>query len=184
MQAGRPQGKGSCEHGFERVSEGQGTMTLKHTLENYLGNLVNSDPRVKENLDKLFPNDSTLREITDSVDSEVTTDSQEGETKEMAKFEKQESEYISGNDLVGIDGVTFKILTEVKEESSNFGMKPKCSVKVLKNGVTSEQKWTLNLQNINFLIDSFGDESTTWIGKSVGIYVKNINGNNAIRIKA
>ena len=107
-------------------------MTLKHTLENYLGNLVNSDPRVKENLDKLFPNDSTLREITDSVDSEVTTDSQEGETKEMAKFEKQESEYISGNDLVGIDDVRFEILTEAKLESSNFGMKPRCSVNVSK----------------------------------------------------
>jgi hypothetical protein len=159
-------------------------MTLKHTLENYLGNLVNSDERVKENLDKIFPNDSTLKEILDSTNSEVQTDSQEGEIRKMAKFEKQENEYISGNDLVNVEGVRFEILTEVKEESSNFGMKPKCSVKVLKNGVTSEQKWTLNLQNINFLIDSFGDESTTWIGKSVGIYVKNINGNNAIRIKA
>jgi hypothetical protein len=159
-------------------------MTLKHTLENYLGNLVNSDERVKENLDKIFPNDSTLKEILDSTNSEVQTDSQEGEIRKMAKFEKQENEYISGNDLVNVEGVRFEILTEVKEESSNFGMKPKCSVKVLKNGVTSEQKWTLNLQNINFLIDSFGDESTTWIGKSVGVYVENIKGNNAIRIKA
>jgi|UniRef100_A0AAT9JFV5 hypothetical protein len=184
MQAGRPQGKGSCEHGFERVSEGQGTMTLKHTLENYLGNLVNSDPRVKENLDKLFPNDSTLREITDSVDSEVTTDSQEGETKEMAKFEKQESEYISGNDLVGIDDVRFEILTEAKLESSNFGMKPRCSVNVSKKGVTTKHTWTLNQQNVNYLIDSFGDESTTWVGKSVGVFVENIKGNNAIRVKA
>ena len=159
-------------------------MTLKHTLENYLGNLVNSDERVKENLDKIFPNDSTLKEILDNTNSEVQTDSQEGEIRKMAKFEKQENEYISGNDLVNVEGVRFEILTEVKEESSNFGMKPKCSVKVLKNGVTSEQKWTLNLQNINFLIDSFGDESTTWIGKSVGVYVENIKGNNAIRIKA
>ncbi len=159
-------------------------MTLKHTLENYLGNLVNSDERVKENLDKIFPNDSTLKEILDSTKSEVQTDSQEGEIRKMAKFEKQENEYISGNDLVNVEGVRFEILTEVKEESSNFGMKPKCSVKVLKNGVTSEQKWTLNLQNINFLIDSFGDESTTWVGKSVGVYVENIKGNNAIRIKA
>jgi hypothetical protein len=159
-------------------------MTLKRTLENYLGNLVNSDERVKENLDKIFPNDSTLKEILDSTNSEVQTDSQEGEIRKMAKFEKQENEYISGNDLVNVEGVRFEILTEVKEESSNFGMKPKCSVKVLKNGVTSEQKWTLNLQNINFLIDSFGDESNTWIGKSVGVYVENIKGNNAIRIKA
>ena len=67
-------------------------MTLKHTLENYLGNLVNSDERVKENLDKIFPNDSTLKEILDSTNSEVQTDSQEGEIRKMAKFEKQESE--------------------------------------------------------------------------------------------
>lgn len=159
-------------------------MTLKRTLENYLGNLVNSDERVKENLDKIFPNDSTLKGILDNTNSGVQTDPQEGEIRKMAKFEKQENEYISGNDLVNVEGVRFEILTEVKEESSNFGMKPKCSVKVLKNGVTSEQKWTLNLQNINFLIDSFGDESTTWIGKSVGVYVENIKGNNAIRIKA
>uniref|UniRef100_A0AAT9JG47 ORF12 n=1 Tax=Nitrosopumilaceae spindle-shaped virus TaxID=3065433 RepID=A0AAT9JG47_9VIRU len=159
-------------------------MTLKHTLENYLGNLVNSDPRVKENLDKLFPNDSTLKEITDNINTEVQTNSEEGEEEKMAKFEKQNSEYISGNDLVNTENVRFEILTEVKEESSNFGMKPKCSVKVSNNGVTTEQKWTLNLQNINFLIDSFGDESTAWVGKSVGVFVENIKGNNAIRVKA
>uniref|UniRef100_A0AAT9J990 ORF8 n=1 Tax=Nitrosopumilaceae spindle-shaped virus TaxID=3065433 RepID=A0AAT9J990_9VIRU len=159
-------------------------MTLKHTLENYLGNLVNSDERVKENLDKIFPNDSTLKGILDNINSGVQTDPQEGETETMAKFEKTDSEYISGNDLVGIEGVRFEILTEAREESTNFGIKPKCSVKVLKNGVTSEQKWNLNLQNINFLIDNFGGESTAWIGKSVGVYVENIKGNNAIRIKA
>uniref|UniRef100_A0AAT9JEZ9 ORF50 n=1 Tax=Nitrosopumilaceae spindle-shaped virus TaxID=3065433 RepID=A0AAT9JEZ9_9VIRU len=159
-------------------------MTLKRVLENYLGNLVNSDPRVKESLSQLFPNDSTIKELVDNNKSEVTTNSQEGEIEKMAKFEKQESEYISGNDLAGIEGVRFEIITEVKEQSTNFGMKPRCTVKVLKNGVASEHTWTLNLQNINFLIDSFGDESNTWIGKSVGVFVENIKGNNAIRVKA
>lgn len=159
-------------------------MTLKHTLENYLGNLVNSDERVKENLDKIFPNDSTIKGILDNINSGVQTDPQEGVKETMAKFEKTENEYISGNDLVGVEGVRFEIITEVKEESSNFGIKPKCSVKVLKNGVTSEHKWTLNQQNINYLIDNFGDESTAWVGKSVGVYVENIKGNNAIRVKA
>jgi hypothetical protein len=159
-------------------------MTLKRVLENYLGDLLNSDPRVKESLSQLFPNDSTIREITDNNKGEVQTDSQEGETEKMAKFEKQESEYISGNDLAGIEGVRFEIITEVKEQSTNFGMKPRCTVKVLKNGVTSEHTWTLNLQNINYLIDNFGSESTAWIGKSVGVFVENIKGNNAIRTKA
>ena len=149
-------------------------MTLKNTLENYLGDLLNKDPQVKEQLDKLFPNDSTIKKIMDNGIGE----------KEMAKFEKQESEYLSGNDLVGIEDVRLKILTEVKEESSNFGMKPKCSVEVTKQGVTTTQKWTLNQQNTNYLIDSFGGESTAWIGKTVGVFIENIKGNNAIRVKA
>ena len=149
-------------------------MTLKNTLENYLGDLLKKDPQVKEQLDKMFPNDSTIKKIMDNGIGE----------KEMAKFEKQESEYLSGNDLVGIEDVRLKILTEVKEESSNFGMKPKCSVEVTKQGVTSERKWTLNQQNVNYLIDNFGGESTSWIGKSVGVFIENIKGNNAIRVKA
>lgn len=156
-------------------------MTLKEVFKK----LYDSDPRVKETMDRMFPNDSTIKELLDDTDSRVVqTDLQEGEEEKMAKFEKQESEYISGNDLVGIDGVTFKILTEVKEESSNFGMKPKCSVEVLKQGITTERKWTLNQQNINFLIDTFGEESNLWIGKTVGVYIENIKGNNAIRVRA
>ena len=156
-------------------------MTLKEVFKQ----LYDSDPRVKETMDRMFPNDSTIKELLDDTNSRVVqTDLQEGEEEKMAKFEKQESEYISGNDLVGIDGVTFKILTEVKEESSNFGMKPKCSVEVLKQGMTAERKWTLNQQNINFLIDTFGEESNLWIGKTVGVFIENIKGNNAIRIRA
>jgi len=156
-------------------------MTLKEVFKK----LYDSDPRVKETMDKMFPNDSTIKEMLDDTNSRVVqTDLQEGEEEKMAKFEKQESEYISGNDLVGIDGVTFKILTEVKEESSNFGMKPKCSVEVLKQGITSERKWTLNQQNVNFLIDTFGEESNLWIGKTVGVFIENIKGNNAIRVRA
>jgi hypothetical protein len=63
-------------------------------------------------------------------------------------------------------------------------MKPRGSVNVSKKGVTTKHTWTLNQQNTNFLIDSFGDESASWIGKSVGVFVENIKGNNAIRIKA
>ena len=156
-------------------------MTLKEVFKK----LYDSDPRVKETMDRMFPNDSTIKEMLDDTNSRVIqTDLQEGEEETMAKFEKQESEYISGNDLVVIDGVTFKILTEVKEESSNFGMKPKCSVEVLKQGMTAERKWTLNQQNINFLIDTFGEESNLWIGKTVGVFIENIKGNNAIRIRA
>ena len=119
-----------------------------------------------------------------NINSGVKTDPQEGAKVTMAKFEKTENEYISGKDLVGIEGVRFEILTEVKEESSDFGIKPRCSVKVLKNGVTSTHKWTLNKQNINYLIENFGGESMEWIGKSLGVSVENIKGNSAIVVKA
>jgi len=158
-------------------------MTFKDSLTKHLENLMKSDPKVQETLDKMFPNDSTIKKISDNKNSEVQTNSQVGE-KETMKFEKQESEYISGNDLVGTDGVTFKILTEVKEETTNFGMKPKCSVEVLKQGITTTKMWTLNLQNVNFLVDTHGEESATWVGKTVGVFVENIKGNNAIRVKA
>ena len=158
-------------------------MTFKDSLTKHLENLMKSDPKVQETLDKMFPNDSTIKKINDNKNSCVQTNPQVGE-KETMKFEKQESEYISGNDLVGTDGVTFKILTEVKEETTNFGMKPKCSVEVLKQGITTTKMWTLNLQNVNFLIDTHGEESATWVGKTVGVFVENIKGNNAIRVKA
>ena len=72
------------------------------------------------------------------------------------EFEKQESEFISGKSLKGIDGVLFEILSEVKNEASEFGTKPRASVAVVIGGVKSAKKWTLNQQNVNFLIDTFG----------------------------
>lgn len=99
------------------------------------------------------------------------------------KYTKQESEYISGTELVGIEGVVFKITSEVKDEPSNFGVKPKCSVDVTKQGVTTSRKWTLNQQNVNYFIDNFGDDSVNWIGKTVGVYTENIKGNTAIRVR-
>lgn len=101
------------------------------------------------------------------------------------KFEKRESEYISGTELLGMTGVTFKILTEVTEVNTNgFGMKPQCSVQVSIKGITTQRKWTLNQQNVNFLISHYGEESNMWIDKTFGIYTENIKGNNTIRITA
>ena len=53
-------------------------MTLKDTLKNQLTDLLKSNPQAQATLDKIFPNDDTLKEIIDSTNSEVTTDSQEG----------------------------------------------------------------------------------------------------------
>ena len=101
----------------------------------------------------------------------------------MTQYTKTESEYIGGTELVGVSGVTFKLTSEVKDESSNFGIKPKCTVEVTKQGVVSTRKWTLNQQNINYLVDTFGGDSNVWVGKVVGVFTENIKGNQAIRLK-
>ena len=99
------------------------------------------------------------------------------------EFEKQESEYVSGKSLKGIDGVLFEIISEVKNETGEYGTKPKCKVAVIIGGVKSAKKWTLNQQNVNFLIDTFGKESTGWVGKTVGVFTEEVKGNTAIRIR-
>lgn len=101
----------------------------------------------------------------------------------MTQYTKQESEYLSPKDVVGIDGVVLKITSEVKDEPSGFGIKPKCTVEATIRGVTSTKKWTLNQQNINFLVGQFGGDSMAWLGKSVGVYTENIKGNTSIRIR-
>lgn len=101
----------------------------------------------------------------------------------MTQYTKTESEYISGKDLVNVQGVTFKITSEVKDEASQYGVKPKCTVEVTMNGVVSTRKWTLNQQNINYLVDTFGGDSNVWVGKVVGVFTENIKGNQAIRLK-
>jgi len=50
-------------------------------------------------------------------------------------------------------------------------------------GVVSTRKWTLNQQNINYFVDTFGGDSNSWIGKIVGVFTENIKGNQAIRVR-
>ena len=50
-------------------------------------------------------------------------------------------------------------------------------------GEKSGKKWTLNQQNVNFLHDTFGEESLGWIGKTVGVFTEEVKGNTAIRIR-
>ena len=82
-----------------------------------------------------------------------------------------------------MDGVVFEILSEVKNEPSEFGLKPKCSIKVT-NGIESyARKWTLNQQNVNFCVDKFGKDSMNWIGKKLQAYTEVIKGNVSIRVR-
>ena len=104
------------------------------------------------------------------------------EVKEI-EFEKKESEYVSGKDLKGVDGITFEFLNEIKNEPTDFGVKARGNVKVTNGIETYERKLTLNQQNINFLINAFGKDSASWVGKKVGIFTETIKGNESIRFQ-
>ena len=99
------------------------------------------------------------------------------------EYEKKESEYVSGKDLKGVAGITFEFLDEVKNEPSDFGIKPKGSVKISKGDEVYNRKLTLNQQNVNFCINAFGKDSANWIGKKVSIFTETIKGNESIRFQ-
>ena len=99
------------------------------------------------------------------------------------EFDKIESEFVSGENVKGLSGVLFEIISEVKNETGEYGTKPKCKVAVIIGGVKSAKKWSLNQQNMNFLIDTFGKESTGWVGKTIGVFTEEILGKTSIRIR-
>lgn len=103
----------------------------------------------------------------------------------MAKFELPESDYIKGTDIQGKNNVVFVILTEIKMEESNYGMRPKGTVSVkIGDAEPFEKLWTLNQQNQSFLVEKFGKESNDWKNKKLSVFTKTTsNGNESIQIK-
>jgi uridylate kinase len=99
------------------------------------------------------------------------------------EYEKIDSEYVSGKDLKGIDGVLIEIITEVKNETGEYGTKPTCKIAVVIGGEKTAKTWSLNNQNMNFLIETFGKDSLSWIGKTVGAFTEEVMGKTAIRIR-
>ncbi len=99
------------------------------------------------------------------------------------EFEKQENEYLTGKDVKGVSGITLEFIDEVKQVSTDFGVKPKGTVKVTKGDEVYTKKLTLNQQNVNFCHDAFGKDSTNWIGKKIGIFTETIKGNESIRFQ-
>lgn len=114
-----------------------------------------------------------------SVDT-VLMDNRIGE-KEMAEFEKKESEFLSPSDLVGKSGIVLKILDEIKPERTDFGAKPTGRVEY-KDGLATVQKiMRFNQLMINALIDkSKSMDSKKWIGVEMPVKISIIKGNNAI----
>ena len=85
--------------------------------------------------------------------------------------------------MKGKDGISFKVLDEVKTVPTDYGPKPRGLVSITNGIETYEKTWTLNQQNTNYFVEKYGKDSKSWIGKEVGIYTELIKGNESIRVK-
>jgi len=96
-----------------------------------------------------------------------------------------ESDYIKGTDIQGKNNVVFVILTEVKNEETNYGIRPKGTVSVkIGDAEAFEKFWTLNQQNQKFLVEKYGEESNDWKGHKLSVFsITTSNKNESIHIK-
>lgn len=123
---------------------------------------------------------ASLQRLQLSNFSEEKMDNRIGE-REIAEFEKKESEFLSPNDLVGKSGIVLKICDEIQNQRTDFGPKPTGTVEY-KDGLATVQKiMRFNQLMINYLIDTTkSKDSKKWISAEVPIKIDKIKGNNAI----
>ena len=108
------------------------------------------------------------------------TDNRNSE-KEIAEFEKKESEFLSPKELVGKSGIVLKILDEVQNQRTDFGPKPTGTVEYTDGIETVKKIMRFNQLMINYLIDATkSKDSKKWIGAKVPIKIEIIKGNSAI----
>ena len=101
--------------------------------------------------------------------------------KEIAEFEKKESEFLSPKELVGKSGIVLKILDEIQNQRTDFGPKPTGAVEYTDGIETVKKIMRFNQLMINYLIDTTkSKDSKKWIGAKVPIEIQVIKGNNAI----
>ena len=83
-------------------------------------------------------------------------------------------QFIHADDVKQYQIEKFKILTEPKLSEGNFGEQLVCEVyAVRKDGSKERVKWTINDRTRTVLIDSFGKETSEWIGKELNITTDN-----------
>lgn len=120
-------------------------------------------------------------EETGSMSQLQLSDMDNGGEREIAEFEKKESEFLSPNDLVGKSGIVLKVLDEITPQRTDFGMKPTGSVEYKDGLATVTKVMRFNQLMINTLIDKTKNkDSKKWIGAEIPIKVEKIKGNNAI----
>jgi len=96
------------------------------------------------------------------------------------EYEIAESDFVRPGDVANIEGISLEILDEVKDVSTDYGLKAQCTVKVSGHGEKHEKKFNVNTPTKNYLINKHGKESKKWIGATFPITTKTILGNLAI----
>jgi len=83
----------------------------------------------------------------------------------MVQVEKSETNWLNGNKCKEMDITELVIVTEPIPEEGQFGVKLTCKVNA-KNG---DYNWSMNDTSKNALIEKFGKETKSWIGKKIPI---------------
>ncbi len=89
--------------------------------------------------------------------------------------------FVKASDVKDLGLKKFKIVTEAKEQSGNFGMELVCQIKAINDkGQKDDASWRINNTTRNVLIDAWGKDTSDWIGKEVSIKVVSINNKDSI----
>jgi len=83
----------------------------------------------------------------------------------MVQVEKSETNWLNGNKCKENDITELVIVTEPIPEEGQFGVKLTCKVNANKN----DYNWSMNDTSKNALIEKFGKETKSWIGKKIPI---------------
>lgn len=103
-----------------------------------------------------------------------------GSEKEI-EFEKKSSTFLSGKDLVGKSNIVLKVLDEIRNERTDYGMKPTGTVQYFDGTTVQSKVMRFNQLLINYLIEKTqSKESKAWVGVEIPIKLETIKGNIAI----
>ena len=83
----------------------------------------------------------------------------------MVQVEKSETNWLNGNKCKENSITELVIVTEPIPEEGQFGVKLTCKV----NANSTDYNWSMNDTSKNALIEKFGKETKSWIGKKIPI---------------
>jgi len=83
----------------------------------------------------------------------------------MVQVEKSETNWLNGNKCKENSITELVIVTEPIPEEGQYGVKLTCKV----NANNTDYNWSMNDTSKNALIEKFGKETKSWIGKKIPI---------------